>query len=382
MEKDSSINNEDLEIYRNLRQHLDGLPIGYPSTETGIEIKILQHLFTPEEAKIAVKLRITPEPLEKIYRRVKRMGISIEELEQILYRMYKKGSIAHATVVDENGETKYYANAFLAVGMYEYQLDRLSKEFVQDFEQYVEEAFMDEFTRTKISQLRTIPVKQSIPSEHAISTYDNVRSILEDESITKGKIAIMDCVCRKSKDILGKPCKLSDLRETCMTIGRGAQISLDKGWSRQLTTEEALKLLDKFEEAGFIVQPDNTQVPFFICNCCGCCCELTTHLKKFDKPVEYISSNFYAEVDSDLCTGCEVCLNRCLMDAIILVDEKSSVNRDSCIGCGLCISTCPVEAITLKKKEKETAPPIDRADLYTRIINKKAELARKERNIE
>ncbi|TFG17260.1 MAG: 4Fe-4S dicluster domain-containing protein [Promethearchaeota archaeon] len=380
MEKDSSINNEDLEVYHNLRQHLDGLPIGYPSTESGVELKILKHLFTPLEAKIAVKLRITPEPLQKIYRRVKRMGISIEELEEILYRMYKKGSIAHATVVDENGETKYYANAFLAVGMYEYQLNRLSKEFVQDFEQYVKEAFMDEFTKTKINQLRTIPVRQSISSDHSISTYDDVRSILENKEITKGKIAIMDCVCRKSKDILGKSCKLSDLRETCMTIGRGAQISLDKGWSRPLTKEEALKLLDKFEEAGFVVQPDNTQVPFFICNCCGCCCELTTHLRKLDKPVEYISSNFYAEVDSTLCTGCEVCVSRCLMDAISLIEYKSWVNGDRCIGCGLCISTCPVEALTLKKKENETEPPVDRADLYTRIINKKAELARSQKN--
>lgn len=380
MEKESSINNEELEVYHNLRQHLDALPIGYPSTESGVEIKILKHLFTPLEAKIAIKLRITPEPLQKIYRRVKRMGISIEELEEILYRMYKKGSIAHATVVDENGETKYYANAFLAVGMYEYQLNRLSKEFVQDFEQYVEEAFMDEFTKTKINQLRTIPVRQSVSLEHPISTYDDVRSILEDENITKGKIAIMDCVCRKSKDILGKPCKSSDLRETCMTIGIGAQISLEKGWSRPLTIEEALKLLDKFEEAGFVVQPDNTQVPFFICNCCGCCCELTTHLKKFDKPVEYISSNFYAEVDSSLCTGCEVCINRCLMDAISLIEDKSLVNRDRCIGCGLCISTCPVEAITLKKKEIQADPPLDRADLYTRIINKKAKLARSQKN--
>lgn len=372
--------NDDLEVYLELRQHLDNLPIGYPSTESGIEIKILKHLFTPEEAKIALKLRLTPEPLKKIFRRVKRTGISIEELEQILYHMYKKGSIVHATVVDENGETKYYAITFLAVGMYEYQLDRLNKEFVQDFEQYIEEAFMDEFMRTKINQLRTIPVRQSISSEHSISTYDNLRDILEDESITKGLIAIMDCVCRKSKDILGEPCKLSDIREACMTLGRGAQISLDKGWSRQISKEEALELLDKFEEAGFIVQPDNTQIPFFICNCCGCCCELTTHIKRFDKPVEYVASNYYANVEPDICTGCEVCVNRCLMDAITIIDQISSINRDRCIGCGLCVSTCPVEAITLFQKEEETEPPIDRADLYTRITNKKAELARQEKS--
>jgi electron transport complex protein RnfB len=117
-----------------------------------------------------------------------------------------------------------------------------------------------------------------------------------------------------------------------------------------------------------------------MCNCCGCCCVLITNLKKFDKPVEYIASNNHAEVDYELCTGCGICVDRCLMEAISIKDEKSVINLDRCIGCGLCIPTCPEEAIILKKKEKITVPPIDRADLYFKIMNKKAELARQEKS--
>ncbi len=50
------------DVYRELQQHLDKLPIGFPATETGVEIRILKQLFTPEEAKAATKLGFDLEP--------------------------------------------------------------------------------------------------------------------------------------------------------------------------------------------------------------------------------------------------------------------------------------------------------------------------------
>ena len=47
--------NTESQVYRDLQKHLDRLPISYPSTESGVEIRILKHLFTPEEAKIALQ---------------------------------------------------------------------------------------------------------------------------------------------------------------------------------------------------------------------------------------------------------------------------------------------------------------------------------------
>ena len=38
------------DVYTKLREFLDKLPAGYPATDTGVEIKILKKLFTPEEA--------------------------------------------------------------------------------------------------------------------------------------------------------------------------------------------------------------------------------------------------------------------------------------------------------------------------------------------
>jgi hypothetical protein len=36
--------------YRDLAKHLDRLPGGFPPSETGAEIRLLERLFTPDEA--------------------------------------------------------------------------------------------------------------------------------------------------------------------------------------------------------------------------------------------------------------------------------------------------------------------------------------------
>ena len=61
-------------------------------------------------------------------------------------------------------------------------------------------------------------------------------------------------------------------------------------------------------------------------------------------------SNYFARVDGEICTGCAICLDRCQMEAIKLLDEKASIDLDRCVGCGLCVTTCPTEVLSLVKK--------------------------------
>ena len=62
------------DVYQQLAQKLDGLPNGYPSTEDGVELKILRWIFTPEEAEIALRVSPVPEPLEAVAARQARTG--------------------------------------------------------------------------------------------------------------------------------------------------------------------------------------------------------------------------------------------------------------------------------------------------------------------
>ena len=38
------------DVYQNLARHLDNLPAGFPATKSGVEIRILKRLFTPERS--------------------------------------------------------------------------------------------------------------------------------------------------------------------------------------------------------------------------------------------------------------------------------------------------------------------------------------------
>ena len=56
------------DLYRRLQQHLDRMPVPYPATESGVELRILQRLFSPEEARLALCLSMIPERVTVIRR--------------------------------------------------------------------------------------------------------------------------------------------------------------------------------------------------------------------------------------------------------------------------------------------------------------------------
>jgi Na+-translocating ferredoxin:NAD+ oxidoreductase RNF subunit RnfB len=355
--------NDELKIYRDLQKHLDELPIGFPQTESGVEIRILKHLFTPEEAKLATQLYHEPKPLEDIYKRIQN-GLSIKELEQVLDHMVYKGAIWREIKDGEN----YYGNAMLVVGMFEFQVERLTEDFLVDIAQYFEEAFAEELYGTKIPQLRTIPVGESITFEHNVSTYDDSRQIIENIG---GTIAVANCICKQAMDVMGLKCSQTDLRETCLLFEDIAEHFLNLGIARSITKEEALDILKQAEKAGLVLQPENTQRPMAICCCCGDCCGILQTVKKYPRPVELFASNYYSEVDSELCTGCETCADICQLEAITMVDSIATVNLDRCIGCGNCVANCLDDAIQLRKKEEQLIPPPNTISLYGNILVKK-----------
>ena len=122
------------DVYRNLQKHLDKLPIGFPQTESGVEIKILKQLFTPKEAEIAAKLKIMPETIRPIYRRVKKKVNSKQELKELLNSMDEKGAIAGR----RKGKRIYYRNAMFIIGIYEFQVNRMTDEFMTLMHQYID----------------------------------------------------------------------------------------------------------------------------------------------------------------------------------------------------------------------------------------------------
>lgn len=78
------------DVYKRLAQKLDDLPQGYPATESGIELKILQKIFAPDEAEMALTIKPIPETVEAI---AERLGKPVPEMQAILDDMVEKGQI-------------------------------------------------------------------------------------------------------------------------------------------------------------------------------------------------------------------------------------------------------------------------------------------------
>ncbi len=213
------------------------------------------------------------------------------------------------------------------------------------WKEFMENEF-DEYSR-KLEQLlpsavvRVIPVNISINPETQILAFDDIKNIVSNART----LAVTPCSCRLIDGKCGKPV------EVCVQIDKAAEYALERGTGRRLEKDEALQLMKMCEEEGLVHVGDNKRAPgHVICNCCSDCClnwpSLRTGLGKFVVP-----SRFRAVVDSESCSSCEACVDRCHFDAISMEGEGATavVNPEKCMGCGVCLVTCPVEALSLEE---------------------------------
>ena len=355
------------QVYVNLQKHLNSQAVGFPATKSGVEINILKHIFTPAEAEIVSFIHYRFESLHSIYSRVEHLVESPEALEAQLDRIQKKGGIEFRIKKSE----KHYCTAPLVVGMYEFQLERLTPEFIRDFKAYTSDRnFGIEFLSTELPQMRTIPVSESILPQHAVSTFDEVTTLLEQ---AQAPFVIIECICRKKKKLEGGTCSVTDRKETCLAIHGMAEMLQASNVGRTISREEALSIIEQNQMDGLVLQPSNTRKAEFICSCCGCCCGMLSIHKRLPKPLDFWSSNFQVSVDTETCIGCGSCEESCQVGAVTVSEQAqyAIVNKDRCLGCGVCIADCPTEAISLLKKTTETIPPQTREELYDIIMDKK-----------
>jgi len=50
-------------------------------------------------------------------------------------------------------------------------------------------------------------------------------------------------------------------------------------------------------------------------------------------------------VDKNRCTGCQICIRECPVNAISMKDGKAEIDMDKCIRCKKCHEICPNQAI-------------------------------------
>lgn len=54
------------------------------------------------------------------------------------------------------------------------------------------------------------------------------------------------------------------------------------------------------------------------------------------------------EVDGELCTGCELCVDECPNDVLQVLEDLCEVaSPDDCDDCGRCVEECPNDALSI-----------------------------------
>ncbi|UCF09560.1 MAG: 4Fe-4S ferredoxin, partial [Candidatus Bipolaricaulota bacterium] len=290
-------------IYRRLAEHLDTLPDGFPPTSTRVELRVLQHLFTPEEASLAVHLTLAREEAAGIAARAE---LPATEVKERLSTMAKKGLILS---VEQEGEEALYQAVPFVIGIFEFQVNDLTPEFLVDLAEYAGAAAP--WPRVKsIPQLRTVPVSVTLDAKNEALPYEKAEELVNAHD----RFAVANCLCRTIAGMGGTVCDAP--LETCLFFGDWADFYINTGRGRAIERDEVLDILTRANESDLVLQSSNTKEAVVICCCCGCCCTVLTPLKQLPEPAAEVSSAYAAEYHRSTCIGCHKCVERCQMDAI------------------------------------------------------------------
>jgi electron transport complex protein RnfB len=333
-------------IYRKLAQRLDTIPNGFPTTESGVELRLLAKIFTPEEAALASVMRLGYEPAADI---AARASVDPDVAYRTLKAMVRKGLIR---VQKGKGHLAFGLMPF-AVGFYEEQLPRLDKEMATLVEQYFQETRGGTIAHSLPSIHRVIPVEEAIPFNLEIFPYERATELIEGAK----SWAVRKCICRVQQRLVGKGC--DHPIENCLVFAPAEGVFAHSKVDRAITKEEALRILHETEESGLVHTTGNYRDGLnYICNCCTCCCGILRGVAEFGIPTAVAHSDFNAVVDTELCIGCGDCVARCQFGALAVPEAVCEVDYTRCVGCGACTTACTTNALHLERRPEGETPPL------------------------
>ncbi|MHA2021179.1 MAG: ATP-binding protein [Candidatus Thorarchaeota archaeon] len=334
--------------YEQLAATLDKIPNGFTATEDGSHLRLLKWIFTPEEAILASNMKLRGETTDEF---AERLGIYPDGLEDRLEKMAEKGQIR----AWNSSTGRRYALLPVVVGIHDEQMHRMDSEYAQLVEDYLDSSRFQGLWGTEPALFKVIPIHRTVSTDLEIHPYEMAEQMIESSR----SWGVRECICKKQQNLLGNPCK-HGVSKCIQLHPRKENVFDETDLTNSITKDEALAILREAEEAGLVHCSMNTQGDhLYICNCCSCCCLPLRGLSKWEQPHAFVRSNFQAAVKSDLCTGCESCLDRCPVKALIIPDDVCQVITDRCIGCGVCSISCPENALHLVSRDQEdkNTPP-------------------------
>ncbi len=351
------------DVYRRLCETMAKRGGRYPGKDIPEFYAMAKILFTEEEAAVSNAM---PRGFNTAGAVAEAMGRAEEEVAPLLEAMADKGLCS----AGELEGIRFYGGPPFVPGIFEFQFlrgtstdrDRKLARLIHDYKKAFDAA--EGPPKITFPGERVIPVDRVIKAENAIHTYHQVSSYIEKNE----PLAVGTCFCRHQAGLIDESDHCGKPDDVCMQFGAGAQFVIDRGMGRKITKEEALEILKKSEEAGLVHATINRQEIDFLCNCCACHCMILKTALTQPKPGLALNSGFMPVWDTDLCTACEACIDRCPTTAVTMgAQDVPEVNLDRCIGCGACATGCPEEAISLEERPGIPVPPVDQKALKEAI---------------
>ncbi len=313
--------------------------LGYPRSERlG---KLLRRLMDEQEAELVASL---PCPTKELAQKLNKKE---EKVNEMLKKLFEKGTVFMTSKGYQFARDIFQLHDATACDV---RLDKAwGRELLDLWEDFLQAEWYADWA--KLVESWQMPAWRVIPARKAIS---KGTKLLPSEDIVamldKGtRFALANCSCRR----IAERCDLPT--DVCLQVNRGAEYAIARGTGRELTRDEALKVMEVAEEAGLIHSVfNNSAIPNVICNCCADCCVFYYPLARHGVLEKGVAkSRFQAEVDKAVCKGCQTCVDRCPFEAVEMVKVtgekklKAQVIPEKCFGCGVCAMGCESEAIKL-----------------------------------
>ena len=164
--------------------------------------------------------------------------------------------------------------------------------------------------------MHVIPVEKAIPAESKSLPIEHLSHWLKKY---EGHIGVSVCSCRKQQRIRGEGS--GDVEgEWCIGVGDFADYCRETNHGRDITYEEAMEILQKAEDRGYVHQITNIDGEnkiFGICNCAVGVCNALRTSQLFNTP-NLSASAYVAESDPEKCVACGKCVETCPAGAVRL----------------------------------------------------------------
>lgn len=174
--------------------------------------------------------------------------------------------------------------------------------------------------------MHVIPVEKAISMENNSVSVEHISHWLDKY---EGQYAVGACSCRLSKAKQEDGCA-DDPNDWCIGVGDMATYIVETNKGRYVTKEEALAIIKKAEDNGFVHQITNIDGEnkiFAICNCNPKVCYGLRTSQLFNTP-NMSRSAYVAHVDKDSCVACGKCVEVCPAGALKLGQKLCTKNGE------------------------------------------------------